>query len=113
MSSGAEQTHNVGCVVFATKVLGDKWTPRLLFALSQKTLRFCELQQQAGGVNPRTLTQRLIDLEQLGIIHKQTFNESPPRVDYSLTPKGQDLVPILRKMAEWGDKYGAKDTKLT
>ncbi len=95
------------CVVLATKVLGDKWTPRLLLALSTGTLRFCALQEEAGGVNPRTLSQRLISLEGMGIVTKKTYAEVPPRAEYSLTRKGKDLVPILRSMAAWGDKYAS------
>lgn len=94
------------CIAFATKILGDKWSPRLIFALSQGTLRFCELQTQAGGVNPTTLSTRLADLEERGIIKKTTYPEVPPRTEYCLTPKGKDLVPVLRSMAAWGEKYG-------
>ena len=86
------------CVAFATNVLGDKWTPRLLFALGEKNLGFCELQSQAGGVNPRTLTQRLVALEEMKILLKT-------EAGYELTPKGHDLLPILRQMAAWGGKY--------
>lgn len=93
------------CVAFATKVLGDKWTPRLLFALSGVSLRFCQLQERAGGVNPRTLSKRLTDLEGFGIIKKDTFSEVPPHTEYSLTAKGKDLLPILKNMASWGEKY--------
>ncbi len=93
------------CVAFATTVLGDKWTPRLLFALSQKTLRFNELQTEAGGVNPRTLSDRLSDLERLEIITKTIYSEVPPRTEYALTQKGKDLLPVLKQMANWGEKY--------
>lgn len=86
------------CIAFATKVLGDKWTPRLLFALAKEGLRFCELQTAAGGINPRTLTQRLNMLEEMKILKKT-------ETGYELTPKGHDLVPILQQMATWGGKY--------
>lgn len=95
-----------GCVASATAVLGDKWTPRLLFALAKGPLRFCALQAEAGGVNPRTLSARLADLESRGILTKTVFPEVPPRVEYALARKGKDLVPILRAMAAWGEKYG-------
>lgn len=96
---------NGPCISFAVKVLGDKWSPRLLFALAGGPLRFCELQERAGGVNPRTLSQRLDDLEQWGVVSKKTFNEAPPRVEYTLTKKGEELMPILRSMAAWGEKH--------
>lgn len=94
-----------GCVVFATKILGDQWTPRLLFALSTEKLRFCQLQDSVGGVNPRTLSKRLSDLEISGILTKVIFSEVPPHTEYSLTKKGKDLLPILKSMAAWGEKY--------
>ena len=95
------------CVAFATKVLGDKWSPRLLFALSRGHVRFCELQSQGGGINPRTLSQRLLMLEALGIIYKTALPDSPSHSEYHLTPKGEDLIPILRRMAAWGEKYAS------
>jgi DNA-binding HxlR family transcriptional regulator len=51
------------------------------------------------------LSQRLDELEADKLITKQSFAEVPPRVVYTLTQKGQDLVPILRSMADWGEKY--------
>ena len=51
------------------------------------------------------LSQRLDDLEQQGIITKQSFAEVPPRIEYTLTKKGQDLIPVLEAMAAWGDRY--------
>src|SRR5271168_3250352 len=93
------------CVAFATKVLGDKWNPRLIFVLSEKSSGFNNLQEEAGGVNPRTLSKRLCDLEKIGIIKKTIYSKMPPKTEYSLTKKGADLVPILKKMAIWGEKY--------
>jgi len=97
---------NRGCVAFATTVLGNKWTPRLLFALASGPVRFCALQQEAGGVNPRTLSSRVIDLEEMGIISKVVYQEIPPHTEYALTKMGKDLLPILKKMAAWSEKYG-------
>lgn len=95
-----------GCVEAATNILGDKWTPRILRAMTQKeAIRFGELQDLTGGVNPRTLSARLCALELEGIITKATYAEVPPRSEYTLTQKGIDLLPILRSMAEWGEKY--------
>ncbi len=79
--------------------------PELVFALSHGVRRFSELQKEAGGVNPRTLSARLDELEQVGIVHKNVFAETPPRTEYTLTDKGRDLVPILERMVEWGNKY--------
>lgn len=95
----------VGCIAAAMQVIGNKWTALILRDLFAGPKRFCELEKSVGGVNPRTLSQRLDDLEQYGIITKQIFAEVPPRIEYTLTEKGEDLLPILEQMATWGTKY--------
>lgn len=79
--------------------------PQLVFALSYGVRRFSELTKETGGINPRTLSARLDELEQAGIVTKRAYAETPPRIEYTLTPKGKDLVPILEQMIEWGNKY--------
>ena|SRR5260221_11634341 len=93
------------CVAFATNVIGDKWTPKLLSALAQGSLRFGELQEMSGGINPRTLCQRLTDLEEMGVIQKVAPKGDEMHGAYALTKKGEDLVPILKQMSAWGEKY--------
>ncbi len=94
-----------GCIASAMEIIGNKWTALILRDLSYGPKRFGELEKSVGTINPRTLSQRLDDLEHHAIITKTSFAEVPPRVEYTLTPKGEDLVPVLRQMAEWGDKY--------
>lgn len=101
-------TKTLGCVAFAAAILGDKWTPMIIRSLSDGTKRFCEVQNLAGGVNPRTLSARLLKLEEQGIIIKAAHATIPFRTEYALTDKGSDLLPILQQMASWGDKYGSK-----
>jgi len=93
------------CVATAAAIVGAKWTPQLLYALANGVERFGELQKEAGGINPRTLSARLDELEEQGIVAKVSFAEVPPRVEYSLTQKGRDLLPILECMVDWGEKY--------
>jgi DNA-binding HxlR family transcriptional regulator len=95
----------VGCVASAMQIIGNKWTALILRDLASGSKRFSELEKSVGDINPRTLSQRLEDLAEHGIITKETFAEVPPRCEYSLTSKGQDLVPVLRQMATWGNKY--------
>jgi DNA-binding HxlR family transcriptional regulator len=57
------------------------------------------------GISPRTLSQRLDEMEHCRLITKKSFAEVPPRVQYTLTAKGKDLLPILKSMACWGEKY--------
>ena len=95
----------VGCIASAMQIIGSKWTALILRDLMDGPHRFCELEKSVGSINPRTLSQRLDDLEAHGIITKQTFAEVPPRTEYTLTKKGHDLMPVLKQMAAWGNKY--------
>jgi DNA-binding HxlR family transcriptional regulator len=63
------------------------------------------LQKELDGISPRTLSQRLDHLVKEQILSKESYNELPPRVEYTLTKKGDDLIPVLRQMAKWGLKY--------
>jgi len=87
------------------QIVGNKWTALILRDLFSGPKRFCELEKSVGNINPRTLSQRLDDLEAYGIITKESFAEVPPRTEYTLTQKGQDLRPVLKQMAAWGTKY--------
>lgn len=100
-------TKTVGCVESATKILGDKWTPMLLRAIhNDGQVRFCRLQDTAGGINPRTLTARLAALEGQGVVARCSSLDSH-RECYRLTAKGEALIPILSSMAAWGETYAA------
>jgi DNA-binding HxlR family transcriptional regulator len=101
----ATVTPQIGCLDAATEILGDKWTPHLLrFFINEETVRFCQLQDLTGGINPRTLSSRLSTLEETGIIEKLTAGPGN-RCEYRLTSKGCDLLPILQDMQTWSDKY--------
>src|ERR1700733_11064644 len=89
----------VGCIASAMEIIGNKWTALILRDLFSGPKRFCELEKSVGNINPRTLSQRLDDLELNGIITKKSFAEVPPRTEYTLTAKGNDLLPILKQMA--------------
>lgn len=95
----------VGCINAATEILGDKWTPQLLrFFINEETVRFCQIQDLVGGINPRTLSARLAQLEDQGIITK-LYAHSTTRCEYQLTEKGRDLLPVLQSMQRWSNKY--------
>lgn len=100
----AQQT--IGCVEAATEILGDKWTPRLLrFFINEEVVRFCQLQDLVGGINPRTLSARLTQLEDSHIIEKLLTSETGNRCEYRLTEKGRDLLPILQDMERWSTRH--------
>lgn len=93
-----------GCIASAMQIIGNKWTALILRDLTSGPKRFSELEKLVEGINPRTLSQRLDDLETHAIITKQT-DDASTRATYVLTKKGEDLVPVLQQMASWGDKY--------
>lgn len=94
-----------GCVASALQIVGNKWTALLIRDLATGSKRFSALERSLEGISPRTLSQRLTDLEEHYIVTKQTYAESPPRTEYALTEKGKALIPILRQMAKWGEEY--------
>ena len=95
----------IGCIAAAMEIIGSKWTALILRDLYSGPKRFGELERSLVGISPRTLSQRMDDLEAHGIVSKQMYAEVPPRCEYSLTGKGTDLIPILRQMAVWGEKH--------
>jgi DNA-binding HxlR family transcriptional regulator len=83
-------------------VISGKWTILLVRDLAEGRCRFCELERSLAGISPRTLSLRLRALEEEGIVERQTFPEVPPRVEYALTEKGLDLLPIIEDMRAYG-----------
>ncbi len=84
------------------KVIGSKWTMLLLHNLFEGRKRFGELQRALPGISPKTLSQRLQELEKEGIITKTVFAEVPLHVEYNLTEKGESLGGIFKSLAKWG-----------
>lgn len=76
------------------------------FILSEEgTKRFGELRKQLDGITQGMLTNQLRELEQDGLIYRVIYNEIPPKVEYSLTPYGESLEPILKEMCRWGSNH--------
>lgn len=96
------------CPVETTLTLiGDKWKVLILRDLMPGTKRFGELRKSVGDVSQKVLTAQLRDMEKSGLIHREVYAEVPPRVEYSLTPLGRSLKPILDSMWAWGEGYKA------
>jgi DNA-binding HxlR family transcriptional regulator len=95
-----------GCSVEATlDVMGGKWKGVILFRLLGGTKRFNELRRLLPEVTQRMLTLQLRELEEVGIVHREVYKEVPPRVEYSLTPFGRSLEPVLLLMCDWGNQF--------
>jgi DNA-binding HxlR family transcriptional regulator len=92
-------------------VVGGKWKPMILYALLSGPRRFGELTQMIPEITQRMLTLQLRELEEDGVIAREVYKQAPPKVEYSLTPLGQTIEPILSLMQQWGEHYA--NTKAT
>lgn len=92
-----------GCPVEITlEVIGGKWKCVILWWLRRGAKRFNELMQLIPGMTRKVLTQQLRELEADGIVQRDAYRESPPRVEYSLAARGETLKPLVNLMCEWG-----------
>ena len=100
------------CPVRATiDVIEGKWKPIVINALKQGTLRFGQLRRHVPEASKKVLTEQLRELEKEGVINRSASGLKWERVEYSLTPYGRTLVPVLTLMAAWGKTH--KKQKLT
>lgn len=97
------ENYDKTCITKTLKIIGSKWTILILRELCDGTKRFGELQKALTGISPKTLSQRLKELERDKIIKKRIFAEIPLHVEYSLTPRGQSLRQVIEKIREWGE----------
>ena len=92
-------------VAACAEIVGAKWTALLVHDLSEGPRRFSELEHSCAGISPRTLSERLRALEDEGLVERHSYAESPPRVEYELTEKGEALLPIIAEMRQFGHAY--------
>ncbi len=94
------------CPVARTaEIISGKWTLLIIRDLVSGVKRFNQLERSLHGISPKTLSERLRSLEEEGIIVRQMFAEVPPRVEYSLTEKGRDLVDVVESMRCYGKRW--------
>jgi DNA-binding HxlR family transcriptional regulator len=94
------------CEVESTiKIIGGRWKVLIIRELVSGEKRFGELQRSLQGITQKMLTQQLRELEEDGIVHREIYAQIPPKVEYSLTPLGESLKPILYAMHEWAVNY--------
>ena len=91
---------------FTLTLIAGRWKLMILFWLLKGTRRFNQLQRDLGSITHRTLSQQLKQMESDGLIGRRDFGEIPPRVEYSLTPLGRSLEPILLTMHAWALQHG-------
>ena len=93
------------CAVdYAFQRIGGKYKGRILWVLKDGFLRYGELKRAVVGISPKMLTQTLKELEVDELIARKVYLEVPPRVEYTLTTTGKELIPFIRQMRAWGEK---------
>lgn len=98
--------YNVKCPILRTlDIIGGKWKLPILWHLStQRIVRYNELKRSVKGITNTMLTKCLKELEENGLVTRVQYNEIPPRVEYSLTPRSESLLPALRHLYAWGEE---------
>ena len=95
------------CPVACTlDVLGDKWSLLVVRDIMLGKRRYAEFVASPEGIPTNILAERLKRLVDQGVIRSQKYSERPPRFEYELTTKGEDLRPVMRAMVEWGVQHG-------
>ena len=99
--------YNRSCPVARTlEIIGDRWTILIIRDLLLKGPRkFIDFELSLQGISPNTLSARLKNLEETGLIERRFYEQHPPRAEYLLTAKGRDLGPVLRALRDWGQKH--------
>ena len=87
------------------KILGDSWVLCILGTLAKKEMRYCEIQRSIQGINPATLADRLKKLETEKMIKRTVETVDKQSVVYSLTNKGRGILPVLREIQKFADKF--------
>jgi DNA-binding HxlR family transcriptional regulator len=103
LTQSSNQIKEAICPVAQTAaILSGKWTILIIRDLVTGPKRFNQLERSLQGISPKTLSERLRTLEEEGIVARRTFSDVPPRVEYSLTEKGSDLVAVIESMRSYG-----------
>lgn len=94
----------------ALNVISGKWKATILWELHARPVRFGELKRRMPGISEKILFEQLREMEADGIVHREAFDEAPPRVEYSVTQAGASLNDAVHALAEWGTKHAREST---
>ena len=86
-------------------IIGGKWSMPIIYHLSKGKMRFKELERSVEGINTRMLVKELKNMEVNGIITREVFATVPPMVEYTLTEKGEKLLPSIISLHKWGQEF--------
>ncbi|MFA5966758.1 MAG: helix-turn-helix domain-containing protein [Sphingomonas sp.] len=92
----------------ALKVIAGRWKPIILYHLFDGPRRLSDLKRQMPEISQKVLIQQLREMEEHGIVHREVYRQVPPRVDYSATPLGLSLEPVLLALCDWGRHHAAE-----
>lgn len=92
-------------VATSVSLIGDKWKLLIIRNLKSRTLRFNELQRDLDGISQKVITESLRQMIDDGLVYKNDYHENPPRVDYGLTDLGNEMMPIIDALADFGNYY--------
>jgi DNA-binding HxlR family transcriptional regulator len=95
---------------YTLSLIDGRWKIPLIFHLLNGAKRFSELARALDGVTQKMLTQQLREMERDGLVERKVFPEVPPRVEYSLTPLGASLKPVVDSMCRWGAAHAVSPT---
>lgn len=97
---------------YTLSLIAGKYKPVILYCLMEyEPVRFNEMQRYIGHVADKTLSQQLKELERDGLIHRQMYPEIPPKVEYTLTPRGHSLMNVLDQLCTWGNENRTADNQ--
>ncbi len=95
---------------YGLSIFGGKWNSRIICVLAyKKSLRYSELRKEMGNITDAVLAVTLKELKDNGMISRKSYDEIPPRVEYSLTEKGESVVPILQSICKWAGFFYEDD----
>lgn len=86
-------------------IIGGKWSMPIIYILSKGTMRFKEIERSIEGINTRMLVKELKNMEANGIITREVFATVPATVEYTLTNKGEKLLPSIVSLYQWGEEF--------
>ena len=96
----------LGCPVeICTEIIGGKWKGKLLYHLFKGSKRHGELRKLIPTATQRMLTTQLRELEEDGIVDRKVYAQVPPKVEYSISERGQSLKPVIDLMWQWGKDF--------
>ncbi|MDO6472442.1 helix-turn-helix domain-containing protein [Maribacter sp. 1_MG-2023] len=108
----AKQNNDAQALDYCMDMIGGKWKPIILYHINKGTNRFNKLFAEIEGINRQMLSKQLKSLERSGILDRTLYGEIPPRVEYTLTPLGKSLLPVVQAMNRWGQKQLEKKIEI-